>query len=126
MSTGKTPTKIKKVFRYDYVEVLRVIDGDTVELKIDMGNNTFWTDKFRLKGIDAPEMHGETAVAGIISKGYLERFLAEGIRYVKTHKEDKFGRCLVEIYDEGLGVCVNEQMLIAGHATPYDGGKRRD
>ena len=61
------PAAIKKK-RYEYeCELVRVIDGDTVKLRVDCGFNVTFTDNFRLHGINAPEMRGSDKVAGAAS-----------------------------------------------------------
>lgn len=109
-------------FTYFHVEVIRVIDGDTVELNIDMGNNTFWRDKFRLMGINAPETHSTDKVAANAATAFLVDALKEGVRSAHTKGKDKYGRWLCSIWT-GKGN-VNVRMIEAGHAVPYDGGKR--
>lgn len=109
-------------FTYFHVEVVRVIDGDTVELNIDMGNNTFWRDKFRLVGINAPETHSTDKVAADAATAFLAAAVKEQGLSVSTNGKDKYGRWLCSIFT-GKGN-VNLRMIEAGHAVPYDGGKR--
>ena len=84
-------------------ELIRVVDGDTVDLIIDLGFDTLRKERFRLYGIDAPEMRTE---AGKAAKAWLEDALMplEAI-YVQTiqletkAKRDKYGRFLAVLYD---------------------------
>lgn len=110
-------------YQYHHAEVIRVIDGDTVELAIDLGNSIRWKGNFRLFGIDTPErgrpgFHEATA--------YLASLLASGLARVETHKPDKYGRWLVDLYvwvDHGE-LYVNRMMVVEGHAVEYSGGAR--
>lgn len=110
---------------YDYkqVEVVRVIDGDTVVLNIDMGNHIHWKRDFRLRGIDTPER----SHAGFVeATERLRELLANGISRTQTYKPSKFGGWLCEIFIsvEGGEMLVNQMMVNEGHAVPYDGGKK--
>jgi len=104
---------------YEHVNVVRVIDGDTVEMEVDMGNHIRWRAHFRLRGINAPEM--KTA-AGPDAKAFLERLIGCGVARAQTFKPDKYGRWLVDIWTacEGGGDrSVNQAMIGAGHAVAY-------
>ena len=83
--------------------LIRVVDGDTVELMIDLGFDTSRRERFRLYGIDAPEMRTE---AGKAAKAWLISVLQPlGFIYVQTiqlstkAKRDKYGRFLAVLYD---------------------------
>lgn len=110
-------------FTYRHVAVVRVIDGDTAVLEIDLGNKIKWRDTFRLNGIDAPEL-AETG--GIEAKAHLSDLLDVGVGRVETFKPDKFGRWLVDIYItvDGGEMLANALMMLDGHAALYFGGKR--
>jgi micrococcal nuclease len=113
----------EKVWRYDHVELVRVIDGDTLELAIDMGNSIRWQGKFRLYGIDTPEMHGTTAQAGIAAGLALTDMLtAYGIDYIETHKPDKYGRWLATVIAGGKNL--SGEMVARGLAKQYFGGRK--
>jgi micrococcal nuclease len=113
-------------------ELIRVVDGDTVDLIIDLGFDTSRKERFRLYGIDAPEMR---TAAGKEAKAWLE----DAIRppepiYIQTiqletkAKRDKYGRFLAVLYSEFGDVhtklpekslaleSINSQMIEAGHA----------
>lgn len=93
------------MFSYQ-AKLIEVIDGDTVDLLVDLGFGIHVKERFRLYGIDAPEMPTE---AGKIAKAYLESLLgaATGDLYVATikmtkrpqEKTDKYGRYLAAVYD---------------------------
>ena len=113
----------EKVWRYDFVQLVRVIDGDTLELSIDMGNSIRWQGKFRLFGIDTPEVHGTTAQAGQAARAALAEMLtASGIDYCETYKPDKYGRWLVTIIAGGKNL--SGEMVARGLAKQYFGGRK--
>lgn len=103
---------------YSYTaELVRVLDGDTVELKVDCGFKISYVDKFRLAHIDAPERGKEaTDALTTILKSVSE------LR-VETIKPDKYGRWLVIIYLPS-GNTVNDWMVHEGYAVPYEGGAK--
>ena len=112
---------------YEYKAiVVRVVDGDTVDVDIDLGFNT-WLKKqrVRLVGIDAPETRTrdlEEKAAGMKTKEYVENFCSIGSEIIlKTHKDStgKFGRILGEIYKEGVELSLNQILLQEGLAEEY-------
>ena len=108
---------------YQHVKSVRVIDGDTVELAIDLGNRVTWQENFRLNGIDTPE-RGQPGFHAATDA--LFAFLQNGIARVETFKPDKYGRWLVDIYIpvDGGELLVNKTMVVVGYAVSYDGGKK--
>lgn len=109
---------------YTYAfDLIRVIDGDTVEGVCQLGFNVAYTLKARLKGINAPEM---STPAGIEAKEYLTKLLAVKILEVQSNKlspTDKFGgRYDLTLWASELGkssVNVNQAMIDSGHAVKY-------
>lgn len=98
---------------YNYqASLIRVVDGDTVWLRVDLGFRMFAELSFRMAGIDAPEMN---QAGGAAAKARLtELMLALGPTFpIQTTKADKYGRWLVTIGD------VNAQMIAHGDAVPY-------
>lgn len=110
-------------YEYRHAEVVRVIDGDSVVLDIDMGNNVWWTGSFRLVGIDTPE-RGQAGFTE--AKEFLIGLLAAGLARVLTHKPDKYGRWLADLWvpTDGGELHVNRLMVVEGHAAEYFGGAR--
>lgn len=96
--------------------ILKVIDGDTVDAEVDLGFRVTIQMRFRLSGINAPEMNTE---AGKAAKLYLERLLSPLVITVRTEKDkqEKFGRYLGEFLNPDGSV--NQAMLDAGHAQRY-------
>lgn len=103
---------------YDYAAtVLRVVDADTVDLEVDLGFSTSVKTRFRLFGINAPEMNTD---AGKAAKARAEELMPVGAKFeVNTvkDKKDKYGRYLVVIY-RGEDT-VNEKLVAEGHAVEY-------
>lgn len=111
------------MYQYKIKKINRVIDGDTVDLDIDLG---FWMTvsyRVRLKDIDAAETRTkdlEEKAKGLVAKKWLEEQLSrEGEWIIETHKEDKYGRILGTLYMIGEPVTINERMLNEGIAVPY-------
>lgn len=125
------------VYVYDQVQVLRVLDGDSVWLRVAKpfdfgfhvkGEHSF-EDNFRLRGIDAPDVRAsdpESAVRREAAKVHLSQLLSGGVVRAETFKKEKFGRWMVEltVLIDGVEVSVNQRMLEDGHAVAYSGGKR--
>ena len=95
-------------FTYNHVQLVRVIDGDTVELDIDMGNKTIWREKFRIRDLDCHETrrikrNGKRVSEEEVESGKAARVFAMsvfanyGIVSVTTHKQGKYGRYLADI-----------------------------
>jgi micrococcal nuclease len=113
------------MYQYKVKKINRIIDGDTVDLDIDLG---FWmtvSHRVRLKDINAAEtrtLNLEEKAKGLVAKEWLEKELSrEGEWIIETFKEDKYGRILGVLYLVGDPVTVNERMLNEGIAQPYSG-----
>ena len=98
-------------------EVIRVVDGDTVDLNIDLGMRVWTRQRIRLLGIDAPEKRGDSRVEGHASLGYLQQLLYQMPVIVRTEKTGKFGRWLGTLYVNGIDI--NQKMIDDGHAVEY-------
>jgi micrococcal nuclease len=114
------------MYHYD-CKIVRVIDGDTVVAEVDLGFGVTISETFRLYGINAPEMRGETAEAGKASKEYLGKLLSADAVRVRTFKtlqpnqdkKGKFGRYLGSFSyanDPTTNKTINELMVAHGHA----------
>tara|TARA_B100001057_G_scaffold381059_1_gene386851 strand:- start:521 stop:922 length:402 start_codon:yes stop_codon:yes gene_type:complete len=111
-------------------KLLRVIDGDTVDVDIDLGFGV-WLRKqrIRLYGIDTPESRTrdlEEKKYGLAAKDFLVKWLAAGDLTIKTHKDakGKFGRILGELWT--MNTNVNEKMIEKNHAVKYHGQSKED
>jgi micrococcal nuclease len=115
----------KKMYNYKIKKIERIIDGDTVDVSIDLGFNLTTVQRVRLKGIDAAETRTKDLTEkaqGLVAKAWLEKELSrEGEWVIETTKEDKYGRILGTLYLVGDPVTVNERMLNEGIAEPYSG-----
>lgn len=107
---------------YQYkAEIIRVVDGDTLWLDVDLGFDVRRKDSFRLYGIDAPELSTD---AGKTAKAWLEDAVSGGIDMLTTYKDtrEKYGRYLGTLWKNGRNL--NQAMVDAGHAVKYSGGSR--
>jgi len=118
-----------KLFHYK-ATVDRVIDGDTIDVVLDLGFDISYRGRIRFQGINAPESRTRDAVekqAGLAAKRYVEDWINghEQRVIIQTSLDDrgKFGRILGRILNDE-GECLNDELVSLGHATPYDGGKR--
>lgn len=109
---------------YEYrATILRVIDGDTVEARVDLGFDVSVVERFRLYGINAPEVKGESRDAGNAAAEYLRTLVAKnatgGVLTIQTRKDkrEKYGRYLAVLIANGVNL--NAVMVNAGHAVPY-------
>lgn len=99
--------------------VVRVIDGDTVRLSVDVGFRMRFEDNFRLAGLNAAEWKKTDAAV------MLRKLLPAGLSVVvSTEKPEKFGRWLADIAIPEFCTSVCEKLLADGLAVKYDGGKR--
>jgi len=101
---------------YSYAAALvRVIDGDTVRLTLDLGFGLERVDQsYRVARINAPEM---STPEGPPAKVALEGYLAGKSLVANTSKPDKYGRSLVELYADNVNV--NDWLTANGWAVPY-------
>lgn len=98
-------------------EIIRVVDGDTVELDLDLGWHIRYTARCRIVGINAPEMNTDE---GRRAKTYAETLLPAGATVVfYSHSLDKYGRPLGEITFGPTSTHFGAAMLDAGHAVIY-------
>ena len=121
---------------YQYEAKLdRVVDGDTIDVVIDLGFDVFIKKRIRLVGIDTPECRTrdlEEKARGLAVKARVIAILKENIKFVLESTElGKYGRVLGKIHISILDgvelltqVCLNDQLIKEKHATAYFGGKR--
>jgi micrococcal nuclease len=102
---------------YEYNAVLdRVVDGDTVDLIVDLGFRIKAHYRFRLLGIDAPEPRGATKTEGLAAKAWLEEALEGKDLIVHSEKSEKYGRWLAKIWTDPDADDISGPMISAGHA----------
>ena len=111
-------------------KIVRVVDGDTVDVDIDLGFGV-WLQKqrIRLYGIDTPESRTrdlEEKKYGLAAKDFLTKWLSGGGITIKTHKDakGKFGRILGELWC--FDVNVNQKMIDEHHAVKYHGQSKKE
>lgn len=108
--------------------LLRVIDGDTVRLRVDLGWNQFSDHNVRFLRVNAPEMKGDTLVAAQASRDFVIKWFADHASHgtpnplfpfdIRSEKDDAFGRYLVEVYC-GLEHNIGDDLLAANMAVLY-------
>jgi len=110
----------------------RIIDGDTVVCDIDLGFSLWLRDvSIRVYGINAPEIHGPTKIAGEQARIYsMQWFNRPDFKYtVKVaEKPDKYGRvlgCVMATKDAETFILAND-LIKAGHGEEYFGGTKGD
>jgi len=108
--------------------VRRVVDGDTMDVTLDLGFDISYNNRIRFYGINAPESRTsdlEEKVRGLAAKDRVKELCPVGSSVIiKTTKQGrgKFGRILGEILVEGVNV--NQLLVDEGHAVEYFGGSR--
>ena len=116
------------MYEYHVKNLSKVVDGDTIDVDIDLGFDISFSSRVRLAGIDTPESRttdkAEKAL-GLQAKEYLKYKLKDAKSIViKTEKMDsseKYGRILGWIFIDGQEVSVNQQMINDGYAWGYLG-----
>lgn len=124
-----------KIDKYNYnVQVSRVVDGDTVDVMIDLGFNTHIKRRVRMYGINTPETRTrdlEEKKRGLAAKARLEELLNNNEIVMRSWGKGKFGRVLGELFIEEpseLGPTykdINNILIEEGHAKHYMGEKRK-
>jgi micrococcal nuclease len=116
------------MYEYRVKKVTNVVDGDTIDVDIDLGFSVSFSQRLRLAGIDTPESRTTNKVEkalGLESKDYLKYKLKDAKEVVvKTEKPDsseKYGRILGWVYVDGSTKSVNEMMIEDGYAWGYLG-----
>jgi micrococcal nuclease len=116
------------MYEYRIKKVLKVVDGDTIDVDIDLGFNISYTQRVRLAGIDTPESRTKDArekALGLEVKDKLKKAIdAAKDVVVKTELPDsseKYGRILGWVYLDGATKSINEQLIDEGYAWGYMG-----
>jgi micrococcal nuclease len=116
------------MYEYFVKEVKNVVDGDTIDVIIDLGFDILFASRVRLAGIDTPESRttdkAEKAL-GIEAKEYLKKQLKDAksvvIRTEKMDSSEKYGRILGWVYINGESESINNKMINDGYAWGYLG-----
>ena len=112
------------LYCYKISKVIKIVDGDTVDVLIDLGFDIHVKERVRLAGINAPETRTkdkEEKKKGLAAKTRLKE-LCKGQIFLKSQGKGKYGRIIGELFLQG--VSINTIMVAEGHAKEYDGGKR--
>ena len=118
------------------IKINRVVDGDTIDVTIDLGFDLFKKERVRVAGVDTPEKRTrdlEEKALGIDATNWLKNHLDSAI----TGEEDliirtelvggmgKYGRLLGWLYIGDAELSLNEKMIEEGYAWAYDGGTKQ-
>lgn len=116
------------MFEYS-VKVLKVIDGDTLDVMIDLGFDIFTNQRVRLAGIDTPESRTtdvKEKKLGMESKEYLKNKIDQAknimIQTCKGDPNEKYGRILARVFLDTE--CINDSLVENGYAWKYDGAAK--
>ncbi len=131
-----TPPNRKSCYNFRVIEINKVLDGDTIDVTIDLGFDLYKKERVRIAGVDTPEKRTrdlEEKALGIDATNWLKEKL-EGavvgdddlvIRTELVGGVGKYGRLLGWLY-VGVGdLSLNEQMITEGYAWSYDGGTKQ-
>jgi micrococcal nuclease len=116
------------MYEYRVKKVTNVVDGDTIDVEIDLGFDVSFNSRVRLAGIDTPESRTTDKaekVLGLEAKEYLKSKIKDAkLVVIKTEKPDsseKYGRILGWLYVDGNTISINDQMIEDGYAWGYLG-----
>ena len=131
-----TPPSRKSCYNFRVTEINRVVDGDTIDVTIDLGFDLYKKERVRVAGVDTPEKRTrdlEEKALGIDATNWMKEKL-EGaiagddelsIRTELVGGMGKYGRLLGWLYIGEDSVSLNEQMITEGYAWEYDGGTKK-
>ena len=116
------------MFEYYVKKVSKVVDGDTIDVDIDLGFDISFSSRVRLAGIDTPESRTKDKIEkalGLESKEYLKKSIDKSktvvIKTEKINSSEKYGRILGWIFLDGSEVSLNKKMIEDGYAWDYMG-----
>jgi len=129
------PPSRKSCYNFRVTKINRVVDGDTIDVTIDLGFDLYKKERVRVAGVDTPEKRTrnlEEKALGIDATGWLKAKLEETIKgdeelLIRTELKGgvgKYGRLLGWLYVGDSDVSLNEQMITEGYAHAYDGGTK--
>ncbi len=134
--TGMKPPSRKSCYNFRVTKVNRVVDGDTIDVTIDLGFDLTKKERVRIAGIDTPEKRTrdlEEKALGIDATNYLKEKLNSVIKsnddlVIRTELVGgvgKYGRLLGWLYIGDSNLSINEQMIQLGYAWSYSGGTKK-
>jgi endonuclease YncB( thermonuclease family) len=129
------PPSRKSCYNFRVVEITKVIDGDTIDVVIDLGFDLYKKERVRIAGVDTPEKRTrdlEEKALGIDATNWLKDKLDGAIDgdddlVIRTELDGgfgKYGRLLGWLYIGDETVSINEKMIAEGYAWEYDGGTK--
>ena len=131
------PPSRKSCYNFRVTEIVKVLDGDTIDVLIDLGFDLFKKERVRIAGVDTPEKRTrdlEEKELGIDATNWLKKKLEDTIagdgdeltiRTELVGGTGKYGRLLGWLYINEDLISLNEQMITEGYAWPYDGGTKK-
>ena len=132
-----TPPSRKSCYNFRVIKINRVVDGDTIDVTIDLGFDLYKKERVRVAGVDTPEKRTrdlEEKELGIDATNWLKEKLDGAISgdddlVIRTELVGgvgKYGRLLGWLYIGGdAATSLNEQMIEEGYAWAYDGGTKQ-
>ena len=131
-----TPPNRKSCYNFRVTEINRVLDGDTIDVTIDLGFDLYKKERVRVAGVDTPEKRTrdlEEKELGIDATNWLKEKLDGAIAgdddlVIRTELVGgmgKYGRLLGWLYIGDAQISLNEQMITEGYAWAYDGGTKQ-
>ena len=130
------PPSRKSCYNFRVTKINRVVDGDTIDVTIDLGFDLYKKERVRIAGVDTPEKRTrdlEEKALGIDATNWLKGTLEDTINgehelTIRTELKGgmgKYGRLLGWLYIGEDDVSLNEQMIKEGYAWEYDGGTKK-
>ena len=130
------PPSRKSCYNFRVTEINRVLDGDTIDVTIDLGFDLYKKERVRIAGVDTPEKRTrdlEEKALGIDATEWLKAKLEStldgddelSIRTELVGGVGKYGRLLGWLYIGDADLSLNEQMIEQGYAWEYDGGTKQ-
>jgi len=129
------PPSRKSCYNFRVTKIKKVVDGDTIDVVIDLGFDLAKTERVRIAGVDTPEKRTrdlEEKALGLDATNWLKEKLTETIKgdeelTIRTELKGgvgKYGRLLGWLYVGDSDVSLNKQMIEQGYAWEYDGGTK--
>tara|TARA_B100000427_G_scaffold158905_1_gene131933 strand:+ start:1136 stop:1597 length:462 start_codon:yes stop_codon:yes gene_type:complete len=130
-----TPPSRKSCYNFRVVSIDKVVDGDTIDVTIDLGFDLSKKERVRVAGVDTPEKRTrnlEEKALGLDATAWIKDHLEGAIDgdddlIIRTELDGgvgKYGRLLGWLYIGDATVSLNEKMIDEGYAWPYDGGTK--
>ena len=130
------PPSRKSCYNFRVTKIKKVLDGDTIDVVIDLGFDLAKTERVRIAGVDTPEKRTrnlEEKALGLDATNWLKDKLNQTIKgedelVVRTELKGgvgKYGRLLGWLYVGDSDLSLNEQMIEEGYAWAYDGGTKQ-